>query len=109
MKLKKIDDGLLDEEDDDYYDEDYEEDDDLYDDEDDDDYYDDEEYYEDEYSDEDGKVSSLKVDKKIQLNYQTANPCFTQLTVSKLSACHVQTFDLLFINLFKIIQFRMEI
>ena len=55
LKLKKIDDNLLDDEDD-FYDDDYEEDDDLYDDEDEDDYYDDEEYYEDEYNDEDGKV-----------------------------------------------------
>ena len=56
LKLKQLDDDLLDDEDDDYYDEDYEEDDDLYDDEDDDDYYDDEEYYEDEYNDEGEKV-----------------------------------------------------
>merc|ERR1719438_226530 len=41
LKLKKLDDNLLDD-DDDFYDEDYEEDDDLYDDEDEDDYYDDE-------------------------------------------------------------------
>ena len=56
LKLKKIDDNLLDDEDD-FYEDDYEEDDDLYDDEDEDDYYDDEEYYEDEYNDEDGKVT----------------------------------------------------
>ena len=55
LKLKKIDDNLLDDEDD-FYEDDYEEDDDLYDDEDEDDYYDDEEYYEDEYNDEEGKV-----------------------------------------------------
>ena len=56
LKLKKIDDNLLDDEDD-FYEDDYEEDDDLYDDEDEDDYYDDEEYYEDEYNDEEGKVT----------------------------------------------------
>ena len=55
LKLKKMDDNLLDDEDD-FYEDDYEEDDDLYDDEDEDDYYDDEEYYEDEYNDEDEKV-----------------------------------------------------
>ena len=71
LKLKKLDDNLLDD-DDDFYDEDYEEDDDLYDDEDEDDYYDDEEYYEDEYNDEDGKVNNksykfanLRMDKSL--------------------------------------------
>ena len=45
LKLKQLDNDLLDDEDDDYYEEDYEEDDNLFDDEDDDDYYDDEEYH----------------------------------------------------------------
>ena len=62
LKLKKIDDNLLDDEDD-FYEDDYEEDDDLYDDEDEDDYYDDEEYYEDEYNDEEGKVIQIQCSK----------------------------------------------
>merc|ERR1712025_1269219 len=59
LKLKKLEDDLLEEEDDYYEDEDYDEDDDLYDDEDDDDYYDDEEYYEDEYEEEEKPKDSL--------------------------------------------------
>ena len=67
LKLKQLDNDLLDDEDDDYYEEDYEEDDDLYDDEDDDDYYDDEEYYEDEYSNEGEKVKHLSFSHSLEL------------------------------------------
>ena len=70
LKLKKINDNLLDDEDE-FYDEDYEEDDDLYDDEDEDDYYDDEEYYEDEYDDEEGKVDQFELNKKLILSIRT--------------------------------------
>merc|ERR1711872_144280 len=82
LKLKPLDDDLLDEEDDDYYDEDYEEDDDLYDDEDDDDYYDDEEYYEDEYNDESEKDSLGDIQVAIHFPQDESSSSTTSTTTT---------------------------